>query len=46
METMRIAELHRNGLIRSDLRISNASGEQADGGTDDCKRSNYVPGEF
>jgi hypothetical protein len=46
MEAVRSTELHRNGLIRRDLWVSNASGEQAYGSRDYCKRSNYVPGEF
>lgn len=45
-EAVRSAELHRNRLISSDICISNASGEQADGSTDDCERSTYVPAEF
>ena len=46
MEAVRRAELNWNRLISRDLWISNASGEQADGSTDDCERSTYVPGEF
>jgi hypothetical protein len=46
MEAVRSAELYRNRLIRRDLWISNASGEQAHGSTDYCETPTYVPGEF
>ena len=46
MKAMRRAELHGNGLIRRDLWIADASGEQAHGCADHCERSNCVPGDL
>jgi len=46
MKAVGSANLHGEGLVRGDLRIAAASGEQADGCTDDREKPNYVPGDL